>query len=104
MKIGTVIYEPTIVDGFDISVYYSKRVDGVLGKPAKSMYNDITCFVDAKSIRERPELVALSENGPAKRTNKAYTLPWILCAPQTKNTDPKFSASSKTRQRRTWRE
>ncbi len=81
MKIGTVIYEPIIVDGFDISVYYSKRVDGVVGKPAKGMYNDITCFVDAKSIRERPELVALSENGPATRQNKAFTLPWDFVCP-----------------------
>jgi hypothetical protein len=81
LKIGTVIYEPVIVDGFDISVYYSKRVDGVVGKPAKGMYNDITCFVDAKSIRERPELVALSENGPATRTNKAFTLPWDFVCP-----------------------
>ena len=81
LKIGTVIYEPTIVDGFDISVYYSKRVDSVLGKPAKGMYNDITCFVDAKAIRERPELVALSPNGPATRTNKAFSLPWDFVCP-----------------------
>jgi hypothetical protein len=81
LKIGIVIYEPTIVDGFDISVYYAKRVDGIIGKPAKGMYNDITCFVDAKSIRERPQLVALSEKGPATRTNKAYTLPWDFVCP-----------------------
>jgi hypothetical protein len=81
LKIGTVIYEPIIVDGFDVSVYYSKRVDGVVGKPAKNMYNDITCFVDAKSIRKRPELVALSENGPATRQNKAFTLPWDFVCP-----------------------
>ncbi len=81
MKIGTVIYEPKIVEGFDISVYYSKRVDGVLGKPANGMYNDITCFVDAKSIREKPELVALSPKGPATRTNKAFSLPWDFVCP-----------------------
>jgi len=81
LKIGTVIYEPTIVDGFDISVYYSKRVDGVIGKPAEGMYNDITCFVDAKTLRERPELVALSPNGPATRTNKAFSLPWDFVCP-----------------------
>jgi hypothetical protein len=81
LKIGTVIYEPTIVDGFDMNVYYSKRVDGVLGKPAKAMYNDITCFVDAKAIRENPDLVAVSPNGPATRTNKAYTLPWDFVCP-----------------------
>lgn len=81
MKIGTVIYEPTIVEGYDISVYYSKRVDGVLGKPAKGMYNDITCFVDAKTLRKRPELVALSAFGPATRANKALTLPWDFVCP-----------------------
>jgi hypothetical protein len=81
LKIGTVIYEPAIVEGFDMSVYYSKRVDGVLGKPAKGMYNDITCFVDAKTIREKPELVALSPNGPATRTNKAFSLPWDFVCP-----------------------
>jgi len=81
LKIGTVIYEPTIVDGFDMNVYYSKRVDGVLGKPAKAMYNDITCFVDAKAIREDPDLVAVSPKGPATRTNKAYTLPWDFVCP-----------------------
>lgn len=84
LKIGTVIYEPTILDGFDISVFYSKRVDGVIGKPAKKMFNDITCFVDAKSIRERPELVALSANGPATRTNKAFSLPWDFVCPTNK--------------------
>ena len=81
MKIGTVIYEPKIVEGFDISIYYSKRVDGVLGKPANGMYNDITCFVDAKSIREKPELVALSPKGPATRSNKAFSLPWDFVCP-----------------------
>ena len=88
MKIGTVIYEPATVDGFDMNVYYSKRVDGVLGKPAKGMYNDITCFVDAKAIREKPELVAVSPNGPATRTNKAYTLPWDFVCP----TNPEYRA------------
>jgi hypothetical protein len=81
LKIGTVIYEPTIVDGFDISVYYSKRVDGTIGKPARQMYNDITCFVDAKTLRERPELVAISPKGIAKRTNKAFSLPWDFLCP-----------------------
>ncbi len=84
LKIGTVIYEPTILDGFDISVFYSKRVDGVIGKPAKQMFNDITCFVDAKSIREKPELIALSANGPATRTNKAFSLPWDFVCPTNK--------------------
>lgn len=81
MNIGTVIYEPAIIEGFDMNVYYSKRVDGVLGKPAKGMYNDITCFVDAKAIRENPSIVAVSSNGPATRRNKTYTLPWDFVCP-----------------------
>ena len=81
MKIGTVIYEPTIVEGFDFSFYYVKRADGFVGKPAKGMFNDITCFADAKTIRERPELVATSKRGAATRTNKFFNLPWDFVCP-----------------------
>ena len=88
LKIGTVIYEPTIVDGFDMNVYYSKRVDGILGKPAKAMYNDITCFVDAKAIRENPDLVAVSPNG--QEQTKPTLCHGIFCAQPTKSTEPMF--------------
>ena len=81
MKIGTVIYEPATVEGFDFSFYYVKRADGAVGKPAKDMFNDITCFADAKTIRERPELVAISKNGAATRTNKFFNLPWDFVCP-----------------------
>lgn len=81
MKIGTVIYEPETVEGFDFSFYYVKRADGVVGKPAKEMFNDITCFADAKTIRERPELVAISKRGAAIRTNKFFNLPWDFVCP-----------------------
>ena len=81
VKIGTVIYEPTTVEGFDLSFYYVKRADGVVGRPAKGMVNDITCFADAKTIRERPELVAISKKGAATRANKYFTLPWDFVCP-----------------------
>lgn len=81
MKIGTVIYEPTTVEGFDFSFYYAKRADGAVGNPAKGMFNDITCFADAKTIRERPELVAVSKKGAATRTNKFFNLPWDFVCP-----------------------
>ncbi len=81
MKIGTVIYEPATVEGFDFSFYYVKRADGIVGKPANGMFNDITCFADAKTIRERPELVAISKKGAAARTNKFFNLPWDFVCP-----------------------
>jgi len=81
VKIGTVIYEPETVEGFDFSFYYVKRADGAVGKPAKGMFNDITCFADAKTIRERPELVAISKRGAATRTNKFSNLPWDFVCP-----------------------
>lgn len=81
MKIGTVIYEPETVEGFDFSFYYVKRADGAVGKPAKDIFNDITCFADAKTIRERPESVAISKRGAATRTNKFFNLPWDFVCP-----------------------
>jgi len=81
VKIGTVIYEPATVEGFDFSFYYVKRADGVVGKPAKGMFNDITCFADAKTIREKPELVAVSKKGVATRANKFFNLPWDFVCP-----------------------
>ena len=81
MKIGIVIYEPATVEGFDFSFYYVKRADGAIGKPAKGMFNDITCFADAKTIRKKPELVAASKKGAATRTNKFFNLPWDFVCP-----------------------
>jgi hypothetical protein len=81
LKIGTVIYEPKRVEGFDLFVYYVKRADGAIGKPARDMFNDITCFADAKTVRERPELVAVSNRGAATRSNKFFTLPFDFVCP-----------------------
>jgi hypothetical protein len=76
LRVGTVIYEPKNAEGFDLSIYYVKRVDGAVGKPARAMFNDITCFADAKAVRERPKLVAVSKKGAATRANKNFYLPW----------------------------
>jgi hypothetical protein len=76
-----VIYEPKKVEGFDLSIYYVKRADGTVGKPARDMFNDITCFADAKAVRERPELVAVSKKGAATRSNKIFNLPWDFVCP-----------------------
>jgi hypothetical protein len=70
MKVGILTYTPEKVEGFDLHVYYAKWADGSVFPPAREMQNDITCFCDAKAIRENPTLVAVSKNGLALRKNK----------------------------------
>ncbi|NLE04204.1 MAG: hypothetical protein GX638_05300, partial [Crenarchaeota archaeon] len=68
-------------EGFDLHVYYSKWADGQVCPAAKEMQNDITCFVDAKAIRDDPSLVAISNNGPALRKNRKFNSPFdYVCA------------------------
>ncbi len=81
MKIGLVTYAPEKVEGYDIHVYYSKWADGQVFPAAKGMQNDVTCFVDAKAIREDPSLVAISNYGPALRKNRKFNSPFdYVCA------------------------
>jgi hypothetical protein len=70
MKVGLVTYTPEKVEGFDLHVYYAKWADGSVFQAAKEMQNDVTCFCDAKAIREKPNIVAVSKNGPALRKNR----------------------------------
>ncbi len=81
MKVGLVTYTPEKVEGFDHTVYYSKWVDGSVFPPAKDMQNDVTCFCDAKAIREDPTLAAISKNGPALRKNKKANLAFDYVCP-----------------------
>lgn len=81
MKVGLVSYEPTFVKGFDPHVYYVKRADGSLFPPAEKMYNDVTCFCDAKAVRNNPGIVAVSRDGPALRRNRKVNLPWDFICP-----------------------
>lgn len=81
MKVGLVSYEPVIVNGFDPHIYYVKRADGSVFSPAEKMYNDVTCFCDAKAIRENPSIVAVSKEGPALRQNRKVNLPWDYVCP-----------------------
>jgi hypothetical protein len=76
MKIGLVTYAPEKVEGYDIHIYYSKWADGQIFPAAKGMQNDVTCFVDAKAIREDPSLVAVSNYGPALRKNRKFNSPF----------------------------
>jgi len=81
MNIGVVSYQPERVEGFDIQIYYAKRADGLVFPPAKHMYNDITCFCDAKAIRKNPEMAAISSEGPALRKNRKINMPWDYICP-----------------------
>ena len=88
MKIGLVTYTPEKVEGYDLHVYYSKWVDGSTFPAAKDMQNDVTCFCDAKAIREDPALVAISKNGMALRKNRKANLAFDYVCP----TNPQYRA------------
>ena len=88
MKIGLVTYAPEKVAGFDLHVYYSKRADGSVFPAAEDMQNDVTCFCDAKAIREDPRIVALSNNGFALRKNRKINVPFDYVCP----TNPEYRA------------
>lgn len=85
MKVGLVSYEPVAVKGFDPHIYYVKRADGSIFPPAEKMYNDVTCFCDAKAIRNDSSIVAVSRDGPALRRNRKVNLPWDYVCPTNKN-------------------
>ncbi len=81
MKVGLVTYTSEKVEGFDLHVYYSKRADGSVFPAAREMQNDVTCFCDAKFIREDPSIVAVSKNGPALRKNRRINVPFDFVCP-----------------------
>ncbi len=81
MKIGLVTYTPEHVAGYDMHVYYSKWSDGQVFPAAKCMQNDVTCFCDAKAIREDPSIVAVSSRGAALRKNRRFNLPFDYVCP-----------------------
>ena len=81
MEIGLVTYAPEFVKGYDYHVYYSKWVNGSIFPAAQGMQNDITCFCDAKAIREDPDIVAISKNGPALRKNRKANLAFDYVCP-----------------------
>lgn len=86
MKIGLVTYVPEKVVGFDPHVYYSKWADGQAHPAAEGMQNDVTCYCDAKAIRDDPSIVAVSKDGPALRRNRRFNLPFDFVCP----TQPKY--------------
>ncbi len=88
MKIGLVTYVPEKVEGYEVTVFCPKTVDGQMLPAGKGMQNDVVCFCDAKAIREDPSLVALSPQGPAMRKNRRFNLPFDYVCP----THPEYCA------------
>jgi len=86
LKVGLVTYTPEKVEGFDLQVYYVKSADGQAHPAAAGMQNDVTCFCDAKAIRDDPSIVAISKNGPALRRNRRFNLPFDFVCP----TNPEY--------------
>ena len=86
MKIGLVTLSPEKVQGYDIHVFYSKMADGQAFAPGKEMQNDVTCFCDAKAIREDPSIAAVSKFGPALRKNRRFNFPFDYVCP----TNPEY--------------
>jgi hypothetical protein len=86
VKIGLVTYIPEKIDGFDPHVYYSKWADGQAHPAAEGIQNDVTCFCDAKAIRDNPTIVAMSKDGPALRRNRRFNLPFDYVCP----TNPEY--------------
>lgn len=84
MKFGIFIYEPEIVEGFDIQFYRLKSERGIVGTPAEKMHTNIACFGDNKTSREKPDWVSISRDGPALRTNKRYNFRWDILCPTNK--------------------
>jgi len=81
MQIGTVTYKPERVEGFDLQVFYCKSADGQALPAAPGMQNDVTVFVDAKTIRGDPSIVQVSKYGPALRRNRRNNLPFDYVCP-----------------------
>ena len=88
MKIGLVTLAPQKVEGYDLHVFYSKMADGTAFPAGVGMQNDVTCFCDAKAIREDPSLVAVSPKGEALRKNRFFNLPFDYVCP----TNPEYRA------------
>ncbi len=90
MQIGLVTYKPEKVEGYNLHVFYSKWADGQVFPAAKGMQNDVTVFCDAKTIREDPSIVAMSNAGPALRKNRRSSLAFDFVCP----TQPMYRAKT----------
>lgn len=72
---------PKRVNGFDMSFYPLKHVNGKISDPAINMYNIISCFGDNKTASEKPSWIATSPDGKATRKNRVNRFCWDWLCP-----------------------
>ncbi len=78
VKIGVLLDEPKILDGFDYTFYEVKPSSGRLQQPLTQSWNVVNCFADNTISQTKPELVATSKGERAVRgTAKRFLWDWI---------------------------
>lgn len=78
MKIGVLLDEPVIVDGFDYTFYEVKPSSGRVQKPLSRAWNVVNCFADNTISQTRPELIASCRGDKAMRgTPRRFLWDWI---------------------------
>jgi hypothetical protein len=78
MKIGVLLDEPVIVDGFDYVFYEVKPSSGRVQKPLPRAWNVVNCFADNTVSQTKPELVATCKGDKAMRgTARRFLWDWI---------------------------
>jgi len=78
MKIGVLLDEPVIVDGFDYIFYEVKPSSGRVQKPLSNAWNVVNCFADNTLSQTKPELIATCKGEKAMRgTPRRFLWDWI---------------------------
>jgi hypothetical protein len=87
MKIGVLLDEPVIVDGFDYTFYEVKPSSGRVQKPLPTAWNVVNCFADNTISQTKPELIATCRGDKAMRgTPRRFLWDWI-CPSRTEYRD-----------------
>jgi hypothetical protein len=87
LKIGVLLDEPEILQGFDYTFYEVKPSSGRTLKPLLNAWNVVNCFADNTMAEKRPDLIATSKGEKAKRgTTKHFLWDWI-CPSRTEYRD-----------------
>ena len=83
LKLGTFSLEPEKAGGFDFHVLRVKTEMGTRITPNPDMCSNIAVFGDNAAIRDHPDWISQSAQGPAKIGNNNFNIYWnIVCATQ----------------------
>ena len=87
MKIGVLLDEPVIVEGFDYTFYEVKPSSGRVQKPLPKAWNVVNCFADNTISQTNPEVIATCKGDKAMRgTPRRFLWDWI-CPSRTEYRD-----------------